>query len=114
MSYRQRRAIQLWLGGGRKSKADALRRAGYSKAMYRQPHKFFNSPAVQAELDVLGYGYDGMGERSALPKAVQVSAQSQKTEEQDKITKVINNLSEEDIIKLRDTLDYDNIQKVEA
>ncbi len=69
LSYPQRRAIELWIEGGRKSKADALRKAGYSNAVVRQPHKVFNSPLVRQELEILGYGESGMENRKP-PKAV--------------------------------------------
>lgn len=60
ISFRQLRAIDLWLKYGRKSKARALREAGYSKAIIRQPHKVFNSPAVREELDKRGFGFTGI------------------------------------------------------
>jgi len=47
LSYLQKQAIELWISGGRKSKANAMRKAGYSEAMCRQPHKVFNSPTVR-------------------------------------------------------------------
>lgn len=65
LSYRQNQAIETWLAGGRKSKADALRKAGYSEAIARVPSKFFDSPAVQQELELRGYRKDGMS--SNLP-----------------------------------------------
>ncbi len=60
ISFRQLRAVDLWLKYGRKSKARALREAGYSKAIIRQPHKVFNSPAVREELDKRGFGFTGI------------------------------------------------------
>lgn len=60
ISFRQLRAVDLWLKYGRRSKAVALREAGYSKAVIKQPHKVFNSPAVREELDKRGLGYDGL------------------------------------------------------
>ena len=60
ISFRQLRAVDLWLKYGRKSKARALREAGYSSAIYRQPRKVFSSPAVREELDRRGLGYDGL------------------------------------------------------
>ena len=60
ISFRQLRAVDLWLKYGRKSKARALREAGYSKAVIRQPHKVFSSPAVQEELDKRGFGFSGL------------------------------------------------------
>lgn len=60
ISFRQLRAVDLWLKYGRRSKARALREAGYSKAIIRQPHKVFNSPAVREELDKRGFGFTGI------------------------------------------------------
>jgi len=59
ISYRQKRAVECWLKNGRKSKAAALREAGYSRAVIRQPHKVFSSPVVQEELDRRGFGRTG-------------------------------------------------------
>lgn len=64
LSYRQTRAIEFWLNGGRKSKAQALRKASYSEAIARQPHKVFGSPAVEAHLEKRGFG--GRGTRSSI------------------------------------------------
>lgn len=60
LSYRQKTAVDLWIRNGRKSKAEALRLAGYSQAIVRQPQKVFDSPAVQRELELRGYGINGM------------------------------------------------------
>lgn len=67
LSYRQRRVIDLWVAGGRKNKAGAIRQASYSEGMARQPHKIFNSPAVQRELELRGYGKKGI-ENNCTPK----------------------------------------------
>lgn len=61
LSYRQLRAIDIWLKTGRKNKARALREASYGKSVIRQPHKVFNSPAVRRELSLRGYGERGVG-----------------------------------------------------
>lgn len=58
-THRQKRAIRAWINGGFKSKADALREAGYSKTMIRNPDRVFGSPAVMAELERLGFNPDG-------------------------------------------------------
>lgn len=68
ITYRQTRAIEFWLNGGRKSKAQALRKASYSEAIARQPHKVFGSPAVQAELERHGFGTQGT--RSSISKVI--------------------------------------------
>jgi hypothetical protein len=60
LSYRQAWAIECWLKNRRKSKAQALREAGYGKSIIHQPHKVFSSPAVQRELDMRGYGRYGI------------------------------------------------------
>ena len=53
------RAVELWLKYGRRSKAAALREAGYSKSVISQPHKVFSSPSVREELDKRGFGFTG-------------------------------------------------------
>lgn len=70
LSYQQRRAKDIWLAGGRKSKAKAIREAGYSEAVARQPHKVFGSPAVKRELELRGYGERGIESSYALKKEV--------------------------------------------
>jgi len=60
LSYRQSQAIRFWISGSRKSKADALRKSGYSDAIIRQPHKVFGSIAVRRELERLGHGSFGI------------------------------------------------------
>ena len=68
ISYRQKRAVEIWLQNGRRNKAAALREAGYSKAVIRQPHKVFSSPVVQEELDRRGFGRSGL-ENNLNPNA---------------------------------------------
>jgi len=68
ISYRQKRAVECWLKNGRRSKAAALREAGYSRAVIRQPHKVFSSPVVQEELDRRGFGRTGC-ENNLNPQA---------------------------------------------
>jgi len=58
-SHRQIRAIDLWLEGGCKSKAQAILGAGYGKSIAHQPHKVFDSPAVWEELAKRGYAPNG-------------------------------------------------------
>lgn len=98
ITYRQKQAVMLWLRGGRKSKADALRKAGYSNAIVRQPHKVFGSAAVMNELDMLGYGTSGIlnGQK---PKKI---TQPIKTEV--KNTFDISSLTKEMILDLKDKL----------
>ena len=67
ITYRQIRAIEIWLVGGCKSKARALREAGYGESVARQPHKVFGSHAVLGELEM--QGYDGQGVRTE-PQAI--------------------------------------------
>jgi len=55
ITHRQKRAVKEWIDGGFGSKADALRKAGYSKRMIRNPERVFNSPAVIYELERLGF-----------------------------------------------------------
>jgi len=49
-------AVEFWLKDRRRSKARAIRRAGYSEAIAHQPHKVFNTPAVKMELWKRGLG----------------------------------------------------------
>lgn len=58
---RQVQAINIWIKGGRKSKAAALRKAGYSEAVVRHPERVFGSQSVQRELEMRGLGRDGFG-----------------------------------------------------
>lgn len=59
LSYRQGRVVDLWIIGGCKSKAQAIRDAGYGESIARQPHKVFDSPRVLEELDKRGYNPNG-------------------------------------------------------
>ncbi len=54
ISHRASKAIQLWIKGGYKSKADALRKAGYSEAVARHPEKVFGSRAVREAMEGAG------------------------------------------------------------
>ncbi len=60
LSYRQIRALDLWFHNGRKSKAKAIREAGYGKSIIRQPHKVFGSLAVLKELELRGLNHQGI------------------------------------------------------
>jgi hypothetical protein len=60
LTRRQARVIQLFLNDPNKSKAKAIREAGYSDAVARQPHKVFASPAVLDELEKRGYNTLGI------------------------------------------------------
>jgi hypothetical protein len=66
------RAIECWLKGGRKSKGQAIRDAGYPESIAQQPHKVFGSPAVQRELDKRGYGPDGLGNNLEPLKSIDI------------------------------------------
>lgn len=59
ITFRQKRAVECWIRNRRRSKAQALREAGYSKAIISQPHKVFDSKAVQLEFVLRGLGIDG-------------------------------------------------------
>ncbi len=50
ITHRQMRAVEIWVRDGCKSKAKALREAGYGKGVVNQPHKVFRSLAVLDEL----------------------------------------------------------------
>ena len=79
LSYRQKQAVEFWVIDGRKSKARALRKAGYSKAICNQPNKVFSSPAVKRELELRGLGNDGMS-NGLKPKGFDVSIKKPKSE----------------------------------
>lgn len=53
-------AVNIWVEGGRRSKAGALRKAGYSEAVAHQPHKVFGSTVVRMELERRGYDDRGV------------------------------------------------------
>jgi hypothetical protein len=61
ISRKQATAIEVFLNDKTKSKAKALRAAGYSESMARKPHKVFDSPIVIQELSKRGY--DSLGLR---------------------------------------------------
>lgn len=67
LTHRQMKAIALWLENGCKSKAFALRVAGYGRSIIRQPHKVFGSLAVLQELEMRGYDARGL---RAEPQAI--------------------------------------------
>jgi len=54
ITVRQNRAVDFWIRRGCKSKAEAIREAGYSQSVARQPHKVFESPVVKIELEKRG------------------------------------------------------------
>ena len=56
------RVVEIWVRGGRRSKARAIREAGYGESVARQPEKVFGSPAVQDELEKRGFGRYGYGD----------------------------------------------------
>lgn len=80
ITYRQKQAVRFWIKGGRKSMADALRKANYSNAVIRQPRKVFNSPAVVRELDLLGHGFDGLSNGLKPKEVIPVVEKERKTE----------------------------------
>lgn len=55
ISRKQARAVEILLNDPRKSKAQAIREAGYGESIARQPHKVFGSPAVISEMEKRGY-----------------------------------------------------------
>ena len=89
----QSQFIRFWIGGARKSKADALRKAGYSNAVIRQPDKVLKSPAVIQELERLGHGSQGI-HNGLEPKAVVLPS---------KPTAILE-LSEENLEQLKELL----------
>lgn len=61
-TMRQVEAVAYMLANG-SSKAESLRAVGYSEAVARQPHKVFNSPAVQGILERAGVDIDDVVRR---------------------------------------------------
>lgn len=66
----QMKAIDIWQFNGFKSKAAALRAAGYGKSIIDQPHKVFDSPTIIHELEFRGL--DRWGRRNK-PQAIEVN-----------------------------------------
>src|SRR3989344_4900443 len=50
ITHMQLAALDYWIADKCRSKARAIRKAGYSEAIARQPHKVFESPAVKMEM----------------------------------------------------------------
>ena len=97
LSYRQARAVEFWIRDKRKSKAMALRDAGYSKAIVRQPHKVFGSPAVRTALAKRGHGSLGI-EDNQYP--------NEETHTEKTLPAVdISNVPQEDLRELREKLE---------
>jgi len=53
-TFRQMKAVEIWVRCGCKSKARAILEAGYSKSIARKPHKVFGSLTVKRELEKQG------------------------------------------------------------
>ncbi|AKM77763.1 MAG: hypothetical protein UX49_C0016G0019 [Candidatus Wolfebacteria bacterium GW2011_GWC2_46_275] len=64
ISPMQIKALDCWQVGGFKSKAKALREAGYRESVVDAPHKVFSSPAVIRELELRGF--DEWGRRRPM------------------------------------------------
>lgn len=88
-------ALDNWLKDGMKSKARALRIAGYGSSVINQPNKVFNSPAVIEELELRGYNKWGV---SQPVKVVECK------EEKEKLLLDLNNITQEQIINLKEQL----------
>lgn len=102
LSFRQNKVLGFWINSGRKSKAKAIRDAGYSEAIARQPHKVFGSPAVKKWLEQNGYGEHGI-ELPHAPLKRRVVQYEIATNQ--KPTLDPSQLSEEQILQLRELLD---------
>lgn len=102
LSFRQNKVLGYWIRGGRKSKAKAIRDAGYSEVIARQPSKVFGSPAVKMWLDQQGYGEQGVELPHAPLKKVVVQNEVVTKQEP---TFDPSQLSEEQILRLREILD---------
>jgi len=95
ISYRQKRAVECWIKNGRRSKAAALREAGYSPSIIRQPHRVFSSPVVREELDRRGFGHTGL-ENNLNPYAKPIPVFRESVD--------FSTLSQETIMKLKKQL----------
>lgn len=73
ISPRQMRAVDLWIKDRFRSKARALREAGYSASMVHQPHKVFQSPAVLEELEKRGLDRYGI---LRPPQAIEIGVET--------------------------------------
>lgn len=81
-SHRKQLAIELLLANKSKSKAWALRKAGYSEAVARQPHKVFGMLEVEREIKKNGYrGETYHQKNSPAPQKVPVIDFSKLTRE---------------------------------
>ena len=97
ITYRQLRAVDFWFRNGRKSKARALREAGYKNSITRQPHKVFDSPAVRRELEKRGHGTSGMLDNQ--PQTIEVMEKTPTTPAFD-----ISKITEDQLQQLREQL----------
>lgn len=98
ITHRQLKAVDFWFRNGRRSKAQALREAGYGNSIVRQPHKVFDSPAVRKELEQRGHGFSGVLDNQPPTVEVIKNVPAQRTFDISKITK-------EQLQRLREQLD---------
>ena len=60
ITHRQMRTVEFWIQSGFRSKAKALKAAGYGSSVISHPNRVFNSPTVLDELARRGYDKYGL------------------------------------------------------
>jgi hypothetical protein len=95
LTARQLLAIDYWIQDGKKSKAKALRQAGYEECVATQPDKVFGSPAVIEEF--AKRGLDSQGFRY-IQKSKEVK------EEPPRLQIDLSKLTKDDLIELKEKL----------
>jgi hypothetical protein len=102
----QKMAFEYYAKDKFRSKARAIRKAGYSEAVARQPHKVFGSPAVKKELFFLGYS-DKIGKhQKEHGKTIEEWKEEtvEEKENRENIDEVIRQITPEQINLIRDRL----------
>lgn len=107
LTPRQVLALKYWREDKHRSKARAMRKAGYSEAMARQPHKLFDSPAVRYELYLLGLGDRISRNKKESGMTVQEWKQElvAKEKRSKQIDEAIRNITPEQVSVLRERLE---------
>lgn len=103
---RQALALMYWKKDKFRSKARALRKAGYSEAVARQPHKVFDSPALRNELFFLGIGSTLSQHQKEQGKTLHEWKKeiSKEEENKEKIDKAIKQITPDQLSTLREKL----------
>jgi len=106
LTPRQILALEYWKKDKLRNKARALRKAGYSEAIARQPHKFFNSPAIKEELYLLGLGdrISRYQREQKVPLKEWEQEQRRQEEERERKERIIKQITPDQIFALRERL----------